>query len=126
MKCNCSVYLTFLLRYPCFLVMLTLFFILLEKYLKITHKMCWHTYTRSPIGVAPSECLICCKMCSDKISLKLGMSTILARPHIHCFFVVLKQGIWLILKRSGLMQLCMYVYRGTVEYCFLLLSNWCC
>ena len=74
MKCNCSVYLTFLLRYSCFLVILTLFFKLLEKYLKIIHKTCWHTYTRPPIGVTPSECLISCKMCSDKISLKLGMN----------------------------------------------------
>ena len=49
-------------------------FILLEKYLKITHKTCWHIYTRPPIGVTPTECLISCKMCSDKISLKLGMS----------------------------------------------------
>ena len=73
MKCNCSVYLTSLLRYPCFLVILTLFSILLEKYLKITHKTCWHIYTRPLIGVTPSECLISCKMCSDKISLKLGM-----------------------------------------------------
>jgi len=56
-----------------FLVILTLFFKLLEKYLKITHKTCWHIYTRPPIGVTPSECPISCKMCSDKISLKLGM-----------------------------------------------------
>ena len=74
MKCNCSVYLTFLLRYPCFLVILTLVFILLEKYLKITHNTCWHINTRPPIGFTPSECLISCKMCSDKISLKLGMN----------------------------------------------------
>ena len=73
MKCNCSVYLTFLLRYPCFLVILALFFKLLEKYLKIIHKTCWHIFSRPPIGVTPSECLISCKMCSDKISLKLGM-----------------------------------------------------
>ena len=57
---------------PCFLVILT-FFILLEKYLKIIHKTCWHIYNRPPIGVTPSECLTSCKMCSDKISLKLGM-----------------------------------------------------
>ena len=44
-----------------------------EKYLKLTHKTCWHIYARPPIGVTPSECLISCKMCSDKISLKLGM-----------------------------------------------------
>ena len=56
-----------------FLVILTLFSILMEKYLKITHKTCWRIYTRPPIGVTPSECLISCKMCSDKISLKLGM-----------------------------------------------------
>ena len=31
------------------------------------------TYIRPPIGVTPSECFISCKMCSDKISLKLGM-----------------------------------------------------
>ena len=72
-KYNCSVYLTFLLRYPCFLAILTLVFKLLEKYLKITHKTCWHIYTRPPIGVTPSECFISCEMCSDKISLKLGM-----------------------------------------------------
>ena len=46
------------------------------KYLKITHKTCWHIYTRPPIGVTPTECLISCKMCSDKIFLKLGMSII--------------------------------------------------
>ena len=74
-KCNCSVYLTFLLWYPCLLVILTLFFILLETYLKITHKTYWHIYTRPPIGVTPTECLISSKMCSDKISLKLGMLT---------------------------------------------------
>ena len=56
-----------------FLVILTLFFKLLEKYLKITHKMCWHIYTRPPIGATPSECFISYEMCSDKISLKLGM-----------------------------------------------------
>ena len=56
-----------------FLVILNLFFKLLEKYLKIIHKTCWHIYTRPPIGFTPSECLISCKMCSDKISLKLGM-----------------------------------------------------
>ena len=72
-KCNCSVYLAFHLQYPFFLVILTLFFKLLEKYLKLTHKTCWHIYTRSPIGVTPSECFISCEMCSDKISLKLGM-----------------------------------------------------
>jgi len=56
-----------------FLVILTLFFKLLEKYLKITHKTCWHIYTRPPTGFTPSECFISCEMCSDKISLKLGM-----------------------------------------------------
>ena len=56
-----------------FLVILTLFFKLLEKYLKITHKTCWHIYTRPPIGFTPSECFISYEMCSDKISLKLGM-----------------------------------------------------
>ena len=56
-----------------FLVILTLFFKLMEKYLKLTHKTCWHIYTRSPIGVTPSECFISYEMCSDKISLKLGM-----------------------------------------------------
>ena len=35
--------------------------------------MCWHIYTRPPIGFTTSECFISCKMCSDKISLKLGM-----------------------------------------------------
>ena len=56
-----------------FLVILTLLFKLLEKFLKITHKTCWHIYTRPPIGVTPSECFISCEMCSDNISLKLGM-----------------------------------------------------
>ena len=56
-----------------FLVILTLFFKLLEKYLKITHKTCWHIYTRHPIGFTPSEYFISCEMCSDKISLQLGM-----------------------------------------------------
>ena len=51
-----------------FLLILTLFFKLLEKYLKITHKMCWHIYTRPPIGFTPSECFISYEMCSDKIS----------------------------------------------------------
>ena len=36
-------------------------------------KMCWHIYTRPPIGFTTSECFISCKMCSDKISLILGM-----------------------------------------------------
>ena len=35
--------------------------------------MCWHIYTRPPIGVTPSEYFISYDMCSDKISLKLGM-----------------------------------------------------
>ena len=66
-----------------FLVILTLFFKLLEKYFKITHKMCWHIYSRPPIGVTPSECFISCEMCSDKISLKLGMLPDLIRtPHL--------------------------------------------
>ena len=59
-----------------FLVILTLFFKLLEKYLKITHKTCWHIYTRPPIGFTPSEYFITYEMCSDKISLKLGMVTV--------------------------------------------------
>ena len=56
-----------------FLVILIIFFKLLEKYLKIIHKTCWHIYTRPPIGFTPSECFISCEMCSDKLSLKLGM-----------------------------------------------------
>ena len=60
-----------------FLVILTLFFKLLVKYLKITHNTCWHIFTRPPIGFTPSECFISCEMCSDKISLKLGMAIML-------------------------------------------------
>ena len=92
-KCNCSVYLTFLLWYPCLLELITLVLILLEKNLKITHKTLWHIYTRPPIGVTPSECLISCKICSDKISLKLRMRRTKATSAI-CGYMFMQRLSW--------------------------------